>query len=372
MKKVIVVTFYKRNYGAFLQAYALQNYLISIGYEAEVLNYNYFQDRTILGVYIGEIKRPLYFVKNIAYKLIRYRVSKKRDNLMNQCAEKMIRQTKCFKNYKSLKKDVPQADIYMVGSDQVWNPHMAEQGLLSRLLEFASDKENVLCSYAASLGVNSFSPKMKELFRSHLQRFDCISVREQKAAEIIGRLTDKRINIHKDPTLLLSKDEWDAFAMPVTTGNPYVFLYLAQNSNDLVEYAIRIAKENHWGIVDCHSSANYSVPDCINGDRTLSPMEFVGGIRGASYVVTNSFHCLVFSIHYKKKAFVQLPPKGAARLSELINGMRLERLLDGKLILDEESESIYRYVTEFVENEQIAAKKFFMNLEIILQDKRNI
>ncbi|MBR6101899.1 MAG: polysaccharide pyruvyl transferase family protein [Ruminococcus sp.] len=369
MYKVCVVTFYKRNYGAFLQAYALQKYLNKLGYNAEVLNYNYFKDRTVMGVYIGGIKKPIHFMKEIVYKLLRHGVSKKREMLMEKSAEQLIKQTKSYNSYKKLKKNVPDADVFIVGSDQVWNPNMSEQGLLSRLLDFAPADKAVLCSYAASLGVSNLSAKSQKLFKTHLERFDRISVREKKSVDIISNLTNKAINVHKDPTLLLQSSDWDKFVIPIETKKPYVFIYLAQNSNALVDYAIDLAKKNDWDIIDCHSSANYSIPNCVNGDKILTPMEFVSFIKNAEYVVTNSFHCLVFSIHYKRKAYVKLPPKGSERLSELIDNMYLNRITKPEQIKSSEVEMIYSKTEGYLSEERKNAEKYLAELGRVLTKK---
>lgn len=369
MSKVCVVTLYKHNYGAFLQAYASQRFLEDLGYEAEVLNYDYYRDRTILGVYIGRIKSPVSFGKSVVYKMTRQGVAKARDAIMEKCADETIRQTPYCRSYKKLKKNPPEADIYITGSDQVWNPNLQEQGFPSRLLEFVPDGKKVLCSYAASVGVKSFSDKAKALFRENLKRFDRISLREASSVPLLKEVTDKEPVLHKDPALLLNADQWDRFAKKIDTDKPYIFLYLAQRSPELVAYAEKTAKEKGWGIVDCHANVNYEISESVNGKRILSPQEFVGGIRNAAYVVTNSFHCLVFTIHYQKKAYVKLPPMGSSRLSELMESMKLERLSDPKEIADSELDGIYHYAPEYLNAERERAKEYFLSLDELLKAK---
>lgn len=369
MTKVCVVTLFKHNYGAFLQAYASQRFLETLGYEAEVLDYDYYRDRTVLGVYVGRIKKPVSFCKNIIYKLTRYRVSRQRDIIMEQCAQETIKQTKNYRSYKLVKKNPPDADIFIVGSDQVWNPGLSEQGFLSRLLEFVPDSNKVLCSYAASVGRKTLSEKAKNLFTEHLKRFDCISVRETDAVSIIGKMTEKSIEVHKDPALLLNAIQWNQFAKKIDTDRPYIFLYLAQKSQELVAFAEKMARDNNWGIVDCHANVNYRISNSINGDRLLSPMEFVGGIKDAAYVVTNSFHCLVFAIHYQKKAYVKIPPKGSSRLTELLEDMKLERLTDTREICQGEQKEIYQYAQAYLDAERQRARDYLINLKNIKKSK---
>lgn len=365
-----VVTFYKHNYGAFLQAYALQQFLICNGMDATVLNYDYAKDNTILGVPFSKVKKPVSFVKSIGHKIINYKVGNRKNRLFHDCAEKYIRQTRYYKHYKDVLSDPPQADIYITGSDQVWNPYMSPQGLDSRFLTFADKKESVICSYAASLGFLYLNGELKELFKSRLSLFDLISVREERSCITLEEVTDKEINVNKDPAILLDRTQWDIFARSYDTDNPFIFLYLAQKDEALLQFAKELSKKTGWGILDCHASVNYTI-DCINGERIISPMEFVGAIRDAKYVVTNSFHCLVFSIHYKKCAYIKMPQKRSERLSELMESMELQRLTNSELITEEECESIYKKSDDYLMTQRNQAVQYFKEVEAIYEDKRN-
>ena len=369
MPKVCIVTFFKHNYGAFLQAYALQRVLVKLGCDAEVLDYDYVKDRTFLGVPLTKARHPVGFLKSVLYRMMRRRVRKAGDVVFRQCAERLISQTRYYRTYKDVKAAPPDADVYLVGSDQVWNPEMAPQGFLSRLLDFVPEGSKVLASYAASIGKNTLSDHDKKMFTEKLARFDALSVREASSAALLDGLTDKPVLIHKDPTLLLTSDEWDGFAQSVPWQKPYLFLYLVQNDSSLVSKAVHLAKDKGWGIVDCHSSANYSLPGSLNGKDLLSPPEFVGAIRGAEYVVTNSFHCLVFSAHYRKRAFVKFPPRLSGRLRELVEACGLQRLTQDRLVEPTELEDIYAQVPAHLALERKKAKKYLENLLVIARNK---
>ncbi|MGB4091250.1 MAG: polysaccharide pyruvyl transferase family protein [Ruminococcus flavefaciens] len=369
MLKVCVVTLYKHNYGAFLQAYALQKILEDLGYEATVLDYDYYNDHAILGVHLGNVKKPVKFVKLIVNRMLRVGTIRKRDRVLEECAKKKIKQTTYYASYKDVQNHPPQSDIFIVGSDQVWNPSISEQGLLSRLLEFVRDDNSIICSYAASVGVKKLSEPSKQLYKKHLSRFDCISVREKESVPIIKELVDQEIDVNVDPALLLEPKKWDGFAEKITASKPYLFLYLAQKSPELIAFAEKLANDNGWDIVNCHGNVRYHVTSSINGNRYLSPMEFVGGIRNAAYVVTNSFHCLVFTIHYQKKAYVKTPPNGASRLRELIERMKLERLTDSTQIKDHEEEEIYKNVSTYLDSERIRSREYLLELKEKFQSK---
>ena len=174
---------------------------------------------------------------------------------------------------------------------------------------------------------------------------------------------DKRIDVHVDPTLLLGTEKWNCFAEKINTSRSYLFLYLAQKSPELIAFAEKMAKENGWDIVNCHGNVRYEVTNSINGKRYLTPMEFVGGIKNAAYVITNSFHCLVFTIHYQKKAYVKIPPHGASRLRELIEHMGLERLTDNTQIKDNEEQQIYQNVSAYLESERKHSREYLLELK---------
>lgn len=371
MPKVCVVTLYRHNYGAFLQAYALQRFLERAGFDAELLNYDYYNDHAILGISVKRLRHPVSFAKAVAFRLSRRGAFRERERAIARCVEASLRESAFYQTYRAVRKHPPQADIYMTGSDQVWNPTISEQGFLSRLLDFAPNERNVLCSYAASAGVSAFSSQTAALMRACLARFDTISVREPATEKVIRPLTGREIVLHRDPVFLLSAGDWDSFAEGIKTERPYIFIYLAQKAPELVRYAIDLSEKTGYGIVDCHGSINYSIPNCANGKRVLSPTEFVGGIKNAAYVVTNSFHCLAFSIHYHKKAYIKLPPKGAGRLSELIDGMSLQRLLQPEPIRDGEEDGIYAHTADFLREGQKAARNYLAELSRILAEKRS-
>lgn len=372
MEKVCVVTFFKHNYGAFLQAYALQRVLLDLGCDAEVLDYDYARDRTFLGIPFAKARNPLLFLKAVLYRLMRRPVQKRIDRVFQECAAQLIRQTPYYRTYREVKASPPEADVYLVGSDQVWNPGMAPQGFLSRLLDFVPPGPAVLASYAASMGKVGLSLREKELFKANLERFDGLSVRESSVLEVLAGLTDKAIEIHKDPALLLSPEEWGPFAQDLPFRRPYLFVYLVQNDPALVAKAKQLAQENGWGIVACQASANYSIPGSLDGNAVLSPREFVGGIRGAEYVVTNSFHCLVFTIHYQKRAFVKFPPHGADRLRELVDDMGLQRLTEDRLVRPDELPSIYARVRPRLEAERRRTQNYLRHLLDLVRQKKDL
>lgn len=370
--RICVVTFYNQNYGAFLQAYALQKFLINAGYDPFVLNYNYSKDHTVFGVPLIRIKSPYSFVKSVIYRMLIYKTSRKNDRVISEAAEKNIVQSAYYRTYDEVVNNPPYAEIYVVGSDQVWNPNIFEQGFPSRLLLFANNQSSVICSYAASIGILYLNGAKKRAFLEGLRRFDSISVRESRAAITLKDVTDKKILVHRDPALLLSANEWSEFSKSVYDSKPYVFLYLAQKSPDLINYAKNIARKNGWAIVNCPAGVRYSIK-CENKNgilnNVLSPMEFVGGIKNAAYVVTNSFHCLVFSIHFKKKAYVQIPPKGSARLAELINSIGLERLTNPEEMIDSEIDRTYENADAFLSNVRSSALEYFADMERIWKEK---
>ena len=372
MEKVCVVTFFKHNYGAFLQAYALQRVLMELGCDAEVLDYDYARDSTFLGVSIYKARNPFRFLKGILYNAIRRPVRTRIDLVFQECAARVIRQTRYYRTYREVKSSPPEADLYLVGSDQVWNPELAPQGVLSRLLEFVPKGPKVLASYAASMGKTMLSPKEKELFKANLERFDGLSVRESSAEAALSGLTDKPIEIHQDPALLLSSADWGAFAQELPYRRPYLFVYLVQNDPALVAKARTLARENGWGIVACQASANYSIPESLDGNAVLSPQEFVGGIRGAEYVVTNSFHCLVFTIHFGKRAFVKFPRRASDRLRGLVDAMGLQRLTEDRLVQPDELPAIYAQVRPHLESERIRAQNYLRNLLDIVRQKKGL
>ena len=207
-------------------------------------------------------------------------------------------------------------DCFVSGSDQVWNPDWADYTYEKTFLRFCRKEKRV--AYAASFGVDSIPEKWIDKYKTGLSEFQYLSVRENKAVEIVEELIGKTYERVLDPTMLLDKDEWDRIAIvpPQCMNKNYILTYFLGGRSDAVNKDILEYARKY----DCHV---INLLDLNDPNYFVGPDKFVGLISKAKLVLTDSFHATVFSIIYER-TFVVYNRKGIG--SKM--GSRLSSLLD--------------------------------------------
>lgn len=301
------------NYGTSLVAYALLKKLQLMGYSPEIVHYVKqlsiadkiewsvnaircgFMNRIIDIIREGNKKSlPKEYVENVAV----------RTKAVNTYKEQKLQPFyHDYVGYKALCEGSKNYDVVMVGSDQVWNP----RGLPTRFtnLLFVDDAVRKV-SYSSSFGVQNVPEFQKRATAAYLNRFDSIAVREIRAKEIVEELSHKSATVVADPTLLLSREEWEKEIenTPLVTTGKYIFCYLISENEDARRQATALAKEKGLKIVCIRHLEKYRPVDDTYGDEApynVGPNEFVKLIQNAEYVCTDSFHCTVFSSIFHKQ-----------------------------------------------------------------------
>lgn len=345
-KTVGMITIYRKNYGAFLQAYALQQLLLSCGYEPEIIRYDYYKDKSVLGIPLANVKHPIRFAKQIAVEMLRYDSHKRKVKIFENSIQKHIRESKAYySSYRQLEKNPPSYDLYLTGSDQVFNPALSPQALKARLLGFV--KHGIRASYAASSGSNILSQKYMDLFVQNLRRFDGISVREEGLASFIQNILPVKTECHLDPTLVLDREDWKKFGQVPAAfcETKYILYYKVTNQQKLHDEAARLSKELGLPVLVADGTEKFE--NMLALDRILSPEEWVGLIDHAEYVVTNSFHGTAFAIKLNKRLRVVLPEAGKVRLETILEACGLMQLTDPQYIVDAGLEEVYSKANDF-------------------------
>ena len=308
-QKVGVITFHEaNNYGAVLQAVALQKALYKIGAEPYIVNY---RPSTQYGF---KVPLSLHTIPYIPFL-------KEKEKSFNKFLKKNAKLTKKAKNLQELELIAKSFDVVITGSDQVFNPKW-RNGDLAYLLNFAKPSQRF--SYAASFGISEIPDDWASKIKPLLSEYNVISVREPSAKSIIENLGCKA-RVDCDPVLLLTKDEWLSLSKKPNLSN-YLLLYTLESNDELVSFARKIAKERGLKIIQLTDSLRKH-----RGDITYlsykGPEIFVGAFANASYIVTNSFHGLAFSSLLEKDftAFLQ-NRNGApnARLTDFVKKYSLE------------------------------------------------
>ena len=355
MKSVGILTFYKsENVGAVLQACALQQVLTEMGYSAQIIQYLDQKKkqsrlskgkRIIHNLWYTGIKRGL--LRDLRWRRICDFVEKY-DTLSE----------KAYFSQAAIHKDPPQYDIYITGSDQVWNPSVTGNDE-TYYLTFAP-AEAIRLSYGASLGNISVLQKDPEKLKYMLCQLDAISVREKDAACAISDLIQKPVTQVLDPTLLLDAQRWMRFtanSAPVVK-HPYILCYYMPG-NAAIEKGIRniaetLHKKTGLPVVNIGKKDWQKLRFCKEDLFDHGPLEFLWLIQNAACVVTNSFHGTAFSINFGKPFYV--PATGnentaitrTSRIFSLLSALELEDRLvrvdnEGNMMSSEIAEQTIDY-----------------------------
>lgn len=306
MKKVGLMTCFLDNYGACLQAYALSTTIDSLGYDCEILQYiepegyfepsvsNYLKNTCIYNK-LRSIS-PSYKNAYLCEKIKRKSFDRFRKKYLNISEKKYH----CFDELKSANKDY---DMFVCGSDQIWNPTFYGGNNKAYFLSFA-EKGKKKISYAPSIGLDKIPDQYAKDFSDLVRYLDNISVRESNAVDIVKELSGCDAKHVLDPTLLLNGEQWsEIVGEKRIVKNPYIFCYLFGN-HDEYDVAIEHLREISGGL------EVVIVPFCerhLKNPYTkiydAGPLEFLNLIKNAQYVITDSFHATVFSILFSRPFF---------------------------------------------------------------------
>lgn len=282
------------NYGTCLQSFALCRKVESLGYETTFLTSFPHHNKIISYIkYLFSLLGIIQLIRVI--KTARQSLqSRKRKAFQNA----FYHQYHAYTNYQ-LARQEKDTDCYIAGSDQIWNTYYRFDS--SYFLSFVKHKKRI--SYASSIGANSVKDEYKDAVRKLLLKFQHISVRERHAVEVLQDLTG-RTDICQvlDPTLLLTPEDWRAFAnhaqYETTLPSKYIFCYFIGDNtwynNQLQEVKRRTGIEKII-ILPSTENSNFTFQDALVY-RHASPVEFVDLLQNASFVCTDSFHATALSI----------------------------------------------------------------------------
>lgn len=301
--RVGILTWYiGYNIGASLQAFALQKKINVLfpDTECEVVCYQTKTQQKMYSLWrlIKSLrsKNPCIFLKNLGF--LPTIVKKKKD--IDMFIKESIVESGDIYSEEDIEKANSKYDVFICGSDQIWNPNWLDKHYL---LDFV-EKEKYRIAYAPSIGVDYIPDEKKAVYTNELTKFNAISVREKKGAEIIRDIMDnKDITSVCDPSLLLNKEQWNNYLHIKRYKNNYIFVYLLgsdeKNKRLSLDYAKRTNRPVHYLK---YANGYNSFDSRIRAEsglvpyNSISPGKFVEEITNASLVITDSFHGVCFSI----------------------------------------------------------------------------
>ena len=344
-KKVGILTFhFAFNCGAALQCYALQRTLEEMGNDVHVINYRpwYHQNR-----YTSR-KNPFYFAKKKWKEPAKNRFVKlqnaikgfsdtvrswKNTKALRPREEKFLafqkrylKETRVFRTSEALRAHPPKYDLYVAGSDQLWNRKLTDNRYDRAYFLRFGGKDVKRVTYA----VGTYFDKVLEEQRQMdplIWAMDVVSLREEKWLPTVMRSTlpEKPFHVDIDPTLLMDAADYEPLLPkePPET-EPYILIYtMPGEAQDRANRAAkRLSDATGLKMIDVNgnpNNGNRQIPD----QRVVGPTEFLWYVKHADYVVTNSFHGTVFSVLYEKKFVTILHAETGNRVSELLERLGL-------------------------------------------------
>ena len=342
--------------GTNLQAIALQYYLRNQGYEVSVINYEVPSS----GAKIKDnkkslLKKVLYqpekYAIRVAEKIHKAEITERNVKLSNAIKDKCML-TKKIKDEKELIETCNAFDLLICGSDQIWNPNWYNRFYFA---DYAGVKTRRI-SYAPSMGVNEIPETIIPEISRSIKNFDCISVRERRAAELLSPYASHRPEVVVDPTLLLFKEDWNKIFPQIKRENKnYVLALFLSDEKIHLHAAKRFAKSRDCKfILIPYKGITYLQSGDVRANAGLE--DLLDLIRCAKYILTDSFHITVFSIIYRKQFFTFQRFKENSSTSQ---NVRITNLLE---LVGLKSRYI-SYKTKYIENtEYIEYEKHIVRL----------
>lgn len=364
----IITTFRQSNFGSVLQAFSLQKVIDKLGYQSKVIDYKYPNEfHYERGCRLPKPKPLTYkrkiksLIKNLL-EVFGFRTIPKM-KLLNYFIDKEMNCTRRYISYYALHNDPPLFDIYISGSDQIWNPHTMF-GDMSYFFDFAPEGSKII-SYSSSFSCDSIPENYQDQYKHHLARYSAISVRESNGVKIVEELTGRKdTKLVLDPTLLLDKNEWIQLAKKsrgLKTPKKYILCYMlayTYNPNDKMKELLKFVQDKYQlPIVSLSPIKDWDGGEYIRVEKKQSVgiYEFIKLFADAEIVVTSSFHGTAFALNFGKPFFALQNGKSNSddRISSLLSSVYMTtQLVTTETQLNDTLSPYYN-----VDSEQIALEK---------------
>ncbi len=362
MKKIAIITQHQVfNYGSVLQAYATQKIFEGHGVNVQVIDY--ISERWDNKKLFWNINKKGNCFYVLIYKILRIPIILKRKSQFWGFTKKYLNLTKRYIYYDDLVKNPPDADMYIVGSDQCWNSFY--NGIDKAYFLQFGNKDVKRVSFATSVGNDFYNFDEEKQIKTYLKKFSNISVREKNSIKLIESITNKKVISLIDPTLQISKKEWEKLAKKrKLVKEKYLLLFLLYNEDlNASKYAKKIADSLNLKVVELSwQFKKNSLADILLTHKT--PEEFLSLVRDADFIVTNSFHGLAFSLIFEKQFIVIKRSQFNNRISNLLDIVKLtERLVESSLDCSILNKKInYEEVEKIIEKEKNKANEYIIKI----------
>lgn len=344
MLKIAFITYSRtKNYGGILQAYGFYQYLVDCGYDVEIIDYipercnvgnrelyvkRYTQKSRIWGM--CELTRKIWDKLFYPIEISSYEPFWR---FMNE----NVKFTKPYYSLEELKNDIPKADIYITGSDQVWNSGFTEGKKIDTpfFLEFVPDDKRKI-SYASSFGSDMLVDGETNKIKNLLGRYYALSVREDSGKKILKEMgLDGSVVL--DPTMLCKRTTWDKIVSKRLENEPYIFVYLVKYNKIVLALAKNIAKTMKLKLVVATMGRMDAIKMHCGAVVCPSINDWLSYIKYSEAIITDSFHATIFSILFHRPFVVNSGVRASmsGRISTLLNTLGLKQQECNSFVTDE-------------------------------------
>lgn len=318
--KIGILTYHRaHNYGALLQAFALNTFLQNKGHQTELVDYwpkyhskdyeliPYFNSRSFMGKIKAIVLLTLGFNRIIKRRKGYLKFIQKQFNLSNK------------PRYKT-RDDLRTAnfDLIVFGSDQIWRKQNFPLFKGFNTVYFGNIPiETKKITYAASMGVINLSSEDNSFLRRMMPNFNAISVRETELQNVIKKVSDINTYVVLDPVFLLDKIKWTAFLPKQKEQDKYILLYQLNSSSEAVKLTNQLQKQLGYKVIEIQGRVN-PLKFGSRYNKAATPFEFLSLINNAEFVVSSSFHGTAFSLIFEKQFYAIGMGNNSGRVQSLL------------------------------------------------------
>lgn len=323
--KIGILTFHaSHNYGSMLQAWALQHYLNTHGYEAETINLRIKAQQNMYNFPLRPVKGKLKsFVKSIINPVWLYHACKKWMRYEKFLNENLKLTDKTYNSWEEIISDLPSLgyQCLITGGDQIWNMNCKDFDKSYFLPSELSGIKKI--SYSPSSGnfLSKITEEQKAFMKKTLSDYSHISVRETSMESFLSQLLNREVEVAVDPTILLQPSQYEKFISekPLVQGK-YIFYYSPNRKLNAERLALKISRHIGLPIITAFPSPfdNEGFKVCSE----VGPAEFLNLLKNANLVIGKSFHLVVFSLLFHKD-FIAVDGDNDARMKSILTKLQI-------------------------------------------------
>ena len=323
------------NYGSILQAFALQEIIRTLGSDCKIINYKYPNDYHLNQMRLSKnvyAQQHINIGERIINKIFHYIEKDKFRNIIdNKFAEfrnTYLNLTIPYKTFDSIN-NCKEFDIYISGSDQIWNPRYCFNDP-HYFLSWINDKKKI--SYASSFGVQEITKNNLSIYNNYLHQYSSISVRELSGIKILDSLGLHNTKLVCDPTLLLKSDDWKKFINKPIVKKKYILCYILSytyNPYPYVDTFINyVERTSNRKIIFIDGKNINKLKPNRKVYKDVGPIEFLNLVYYCDLMITTSFHGTAFAINFNKPVYSIIENNSNdERITSLLNKVNMNNRL---------------------------------------------